>query len=160
MLKYCAEIVLVHSEDMHVSVTEKREGFPFRFNVSGGNVVASEFTFGNQSQRLVLCLDGKYTRTPSNSFNMIKNPEDGSLGYQVILSMEPALAEVQVFKLHDIPALSQKDLGKFGIRKEDFDIITETEPLEIARQLNAELLSDLPEGVSRFLMQARKSTSY
>ena len=145
---------------MHVFVTEKKEGFPLRFNVTGGHVVTCEFKSGNQSQRLVLCLDGKYTRTPSNSFNMIKNPEDGSLGYQVILSMEPAIAEVQVFKLHDIPALSQKDLNKFGVRKEDFQTITKEEPFEIARQLNAELLSELPEGVSRFLMQARKSTSY
>ena len=131
--------------------------------VSGASEITCRFDYHGKPCCLSLTLNGDYTRTPSKTFSMIKDPEivadSGctSLSYQVLLSENPPRAEFQIFKFHDQASLTAAMCPKIHLSVEQFKILTETEPAAAVAAFDS--VGQLPAAVARFLQQARKCTS-
>ena len=139
------------------------QGIPIRFAVNGLPRHVAVFEFNGQTFEINLSLNGEYVRTPSKAYNMVSpglnhtsTAGNQVLGYHVIFSPDKSTAEFQVFKFHESPAISDKDLNKLNITQQVFDLLTTEYPKRIAIALDAYLL---PTGVAKFLLQAKKCTS-
>ena len=148
---------------MQVKVDRRENGIIKRFTVSGFPRHKSCFEMMGKSFELDLTLNGEYYKTPSGAYSMLPAIDDSktidgrqSMFYQVILTIQPAMAEFQVFRLDDVPAISEADLGRLNIQRKTFELVTTSYPKEIARLLDVDML---PDSVAKFLIQAKKCTS-
>ena len=146
---------------MQIQILEKDGEVPRKFIVSGLPIHTCVFEYEGRDWSLDLTLNGTYNRTPGGHYSMISDSEQHRpaappLSFHVILVKRPVHAEFQVFRFHERSDILEEDLPKLNISREVFDLVSLKYPESILRALEAE---QLPIGVSKFLMQARKCTS-
>ena len=146
---------------MQVKVLDKDGQVPKRFEVSGLPTHTSVFEYEGRDWSLDLTLNGTYYKTPGGHYSMISDsehqrPSAPPLSFHVILVKRPIHAEFQVFRFHERSDILEEDLARLNIPREVFDLLTLKYPESIVKALEAE---QLPIGVTKFLMQARKCTS-
>jgi hypothetical protein len=150
---------------MKVNVQKTNEdGVVVRFNVSGLPTYKSLVDLDGSTAELELTLNGDYYITPGKCYSMLPAigtdlpRPDGvdSLAYQVILMRHPPSAEFQVFQLSESPAITESQLSKLNITRDTFMKLTTEQPAKILNYLDTSML---PNGVAKFLLQAKKCTS-
>ena len=148
---------------MAFKVSSSEQGIPSRFSVKGLPSHRAVFELDGVACEIELSLNGEYIRTPSKAYNMVASSTarvsaEGFqvLGYQVIFWHEKSSAEFQVFKFHESPAISEQDLEKLNVTHTEFNLLTNEYPRCVSKALDAYML---PNGVAKFLLQAKKCTS-